>query len=185
MCGISGKLHFDPTYRVQEQELHGMAESIVHRGPDDSGYYIAGNVGLGFRRLSIIDLSTGHQPLCNEDGKIWIVFNGEVYNYQALRQQLRERGHQFRTQTDTEVIVHAYEEYGNRCVEHLRGMFAFAIWDDRKKKLFIARDRFGIKPLFYHLSQDRFVFGSEIKAVLAAGGITKEIDSQALDSYFA
>lgn len=184
MCGISGILNFDKNKPVRQEELRPMVASMVHRGPDDEGFYINRNVGFGFKRLSIIDLHTGHQPLSNEDGKVWIVFNGEVYNFPELRKDLIKRGHQFSTKTDTETIVHLYEEYGRKCVDHLRGMFAFAIWDDRKKKLFCARDRFGIKPFFYHFSGERFVFGSEIKTVLGAGGIDTSMDVRALDSFF-
>lgn len=185
MCGINGILNFDSSNNVSEGILRKMSAAQIHRGPDDEGYYTNGNVGFGFRRLSIIDLHTGHQPIANEDASVWIVFNGEIYNYKSLRKNMIARGHQFKTQTDTETIVHLYEEYGNKCVDHLRGMFAFAIWDNRHKKLFCARDRFGIKPFFYHLSDDRFVFGSEIKALMAAGGISKDIDLMAMDSYFA
>src|SRR5579862_1595678 len=149
MCGICGKLTFDPGANVSSAVLRSMADTIVHRGPDDEGYYKSGPVGLGFRRLSIIDLNTGHQPISNEDNTVWIVFNGEIYNYRELREELKSRGHIFRTQTDTEVIVHLYEESGGRCTEKLRGMFAFAIWDERKQTLLLARDRVGIKPLYY------------------------------------
>src|SRR3984885_886831 len=133
MCGICGKLMLGREATVPPGLLKAMADTIEHRGPDDYGYYVSGPIGLGFRRLSIIDLNTGHQPLSNEDGTIWIVFNGEIYNYQELREYLVARGHLFKTQTDTEVIVHLYEEQGAACVEKLRGMFAFAIWDDRQK----------------------------------------------------
>lgn len=184
MCGISGLLYFDADHRVSESSLRLMTDTIIARGPDDEGFYINKNVGFGFRRLSIIDLHTGHQPLCNEDGSVWIIFNGEIFNYLYLRRELLSKGHVFKTNTDTETIVHLYEEYGPDCVKHLRGMFAFVIWDDNKKKLFCARDRFGIKPFYYHLSQDRFVFGSEIKAIRAIGGVPDDLDYQALDSYF-
>src|SRR5450631_2993101 len=152
MCGICGKFIFDRDGIVAPQDLRAMASAIQHRGPDDEGYYLEGPVGLGFRRLSIIDLSTGHQPLSNEDGTVWIVFNGEIYNYQELREYLHSKGHRFRTHTDTEVIVHLYEELGEACVERLRGMFGFAIWDERQQQLLLARDRIGIKPLYYWLS---------------------------------
>ena len=185
MCGIAGVVYSDPTRKVNESELKKMSDSIHHRGPDDEGFYINNNVGFGFRRLSIIDLHTGHQPLTNEDGTVWIVFNGEIYNFQELRADLLKKGHQFKTKTDTEVIVHLYEEYGIDCVKHLRGMFGFAIWDDNKKKLFCARDRFGIKPFYYHFDGERFVFGSEIKVIKNAENISKDIDFTALDSYFA
>ena len=158
-----------------------MADSIVHRGPDDEGFYFSGQVGLGFRRLSIIDLGGGHQPLCNEDESVWIVFNGEIYNYQELRQFLLSKGHQFRTQSDTEVIVHLYEELGEACLERLRGMFAFAIWDNRRKSLFIARDRVGIKPLYYYHSSSSFIFGSEIKVILADPEVTPEVNPEMID----
>jgi asparagine synthase (glutamine-hydrolysing) len=167
MCGICGKLLFDPEARVSPALIKSMADTISHRGPDDDGYFVSGPVGLGFRRLSIIDLSGGHQPLSNEDGSVHIIFNGEIYNYQELRQYLLGRGHVFRTQTDTETIVHLYEELGEACVEKLRGMFAFAIWDHRSKSLFLARDRVGIKPLYYSQSPNSLVFASEIKALLA------------------
>ncbi len=158
-----------------------MADSIEHRGPDDEGFYFSGQVGLGFRRLSIIDLGGGHQPLCNEDESVWIVFNGEIYNYQELRQFLLSKGHQFRTQSDTEVIVHLYEELGEACLERLRGMFAFAIWDNRRKSLFIARDRVGIKPLYYYHSNSSFIFGSEIKVILADPEVTPEVNPEMID----
>jgi len=158
-----------------------MADSIEHRGPDDEGFYFSGQVGLGFRRLSIIDLGGGHQPLCNEDESIWIVFNGEIYNYQELRQFLLSKGHQFRTQSDTEVIVHLYEELGESCLERLRGMFAFAIWDNRRKSLFLARDRVGIKPLYYYHSSSSFIFGSEIKVILADPEVTPEVNPEMID----
>ena len=149
MCGICGKFVFDRESRVSSTLLKAMADSIRHRGPDDEGFYISGQIGLGFRRLSIIDLAGGHQPLSNEDDTVWIVFNGEIYNYQELREFLIGKGHRFKTQSDTEVIVHLYEEFGELCVEKMRGMFAFAIWDNRRKSLFLARDRVGIKPLYY------------------------------------
>lgn len=160
-----------------------MADTIAHRGPDDDGYYVAGAVGLGFRRLAIIDLNTGHQPLSNEDGSVWIVFNGEIYNYQELRSFLQQKGHIFRTKTDTEVIVHLYEEFGEDCVTQLRGMFAFAIWDARNEKLFLARDRVGIKPLYYWKSDRSLVFGSEIKAILADPEVQPEIVPEMIDRF--
>lgn len=160
-----------------------MADTIHHRGPDDEGYYTSGPVGFGFRRLSIIDLNTGHQPISNEDGTVWIVFNGEIYNYQELRRHLQTKGHVFRTQTDTEVIVHLYEEFGEFCVEKLRGMFAFAIWDECEKVLFMARDRLGIKPLYYWLTDKSLVFGSEIKAILADPEVKPEVLPQMVDRF--
>jgi asparagine synthase (glutamine-hydrolysing) len=183
VCGICGKLNFDREARVSTALLKTMADSIYHRGPDDEGYYASGPVGFGFRRLSIIDLNTGHQPICNEDGSVWIVFNGEIYNYKELRSYLQIKGHVFKTQTDTEVIVHLYEEFGESCVEKLRGMFAFAIWDDRQETLFIARDRIGIKPLYYWLTGKSLVFGSEIKAILADPEVKPEVLPEMIDRF--
>jgi asparagine synthase (glutamine-hydrolysing) len=160
-----------------------MADAIQHRGPDDEGYYRSGPLGFGFRRLSIIDLNTGHQPICNEDETVWIVFNGEIYNYQELRQDLQSRGHVFRSQTDTEVIVHLYEEFGVGCIEKLRGMFAFGIWDENLKQLLLARDRVGIKPLYYWLSEKSLVFGSEIKALLADPEVKPEVAPEMIDRF--
>ena len=156
MCGICGKLNFDRDAGVNPALVRRMLDTIQHRGPDDQGIYTAGQVGLGHRRLSIIDLNSGHQPLSNEDGTIWIVFNGEIYNYRELRTFLLSKGHVFKTETDTEVIVHLYEELGPGCLQRLRGMFAFAIWDDNNKTLFLARDRVGIKPLYYCLTTGVF-----------------------------
>jgi len=183
VCGICGKLNFDSSKDVPAALLKSMADAIQHRGPDDEGYYRSGPVGFGFRRLSIIDLNTGHQPLCNEDETVWIVFNGEIYNYQELRQDLQARGHAFKTQTDTEVIVHLYEEFGEDCIEKLRGMFAFAIWDEKRKQLLLARDRVGIKPLYYWLSEKSLVFGSEIKALLADHEVRPEVVPEMIDRF--
>jgi asparagine synthase (glutamine-hydrolysing) len=183
MCGICGKLEFDLNGSVAPGLLKSMADTIQHRGPDDEGYYRSGPVGLGFRRLSIIDLALGHQPLSNEDGTVWIVFNGEIYNYQELRDYLVSKGHRFRTKTDTEVIVHLYEELGERCVEKLRGMFGFAIWDERQRQLLLARDRVGIKPLYYWLSEESIVFGSEIKAILADPAVEARVRPEVLDRF--
>ncbi|HEY2548627.1 MAG TPA: asparagine synthase (glutamine-hydrolyzing) [Candidatus Acidoferrum sp.] len=183
MCGICGKLEFDPQAKVAPNLLKKMADAIVHRGPDDEGYYAKGQVGLGFRRLSIIDLSGGHQPLSNENDSIWIIFNGEIYNYQKLRAELVSKGHSFRTKSDTEVIVHLYEEYGRDCVQKLRGMFAFAIWDSVQKCLFLARDRVGIKPLYYYLDQNFLSFASEMKAILVDPAVRREIDPAMIDRF--
>lgn len=185
MCGICGKLNFDRENRVSPDLVKAMADRIQHRGPDDEGFLIFGQVGLGFRRLSIIDLQTGHQPLSNEDGSVWIVFNGEIYNYQELRTLLRSKGHVFKTQTDTEVIVHAYEEWGEKCVEQLRGMFAFAVWDEPRRTLFLARDRVGIKPLYYWLSERSLIFGSEIKALLADPEVKPQLAPEMIDRFLA
>ena len=183
MCGICGKLNFDAQESVSPALVKAMADTMYHRGPDDEGYFVSGQIGLGFRRLSIIDLSTGHQPISNEDGTAWLVFNGEIYNYRELRETLLAKGHIFRTQTDTEVIVHLYEEYGEACVERLRGMFAFCIWDDRRKVLMLARDRVGIKPLYYSLMGDSLVFGSEIKALLADPEVKAEVLPAMIDRF--
>jgi asparagine synthase (glutamine-hydrolysing) len=165
MCGIAGIVSLDRK-PVNPDELQRMCDAISHRGPDDEGFYFEPGVGLGMRRLSIIDLDKGHQPIHNEDGSIQIVFNGEIFNYKELRHDLQQRGHSFYTDTDTETIVHAYEEYGPKLVEKLRGMFAFAIWDGRKRQLLLARDRLGIKPLFYAFIHGRLIFASEVKAIL-------------------
>jgi asparagine synthase (glutamine-hydrolysing) len=183
MCGICGKLEFDSHAKVSPRLLKAMTDAIVHRGPDDEGFYVTGQIGLGFRRLSIIDLSGGHQPLANEDDTIWIVFNGEIYNYQELRTDLAARGHVFKTKSDTEVIVHLYEEFGVDCVQKLRGMFGFAIWDSVKKTLFLARDRVGIKPLYYYLGKNFLTFGSEIKAILADPAVNREVDPAIIDRF--
>jgi asparagine synthase (glutamine-hydrolysing) len=185
MCGICGKLEFDLQARVSPGLVKAMADTISHRGPDDEGYYVSGPIGLGFRRLSIIDLNTGHQPISNEDGSVWIVFNGEIYNYKELREFLLSCGHVFKTRTDTEVIVHLYEELGESCVEKLRGMFAFAIWDDRNKLLFIARDRLGIKPLYYASSSKSLVFASEMKAILADPEVRREVEPAMIDRFLS
>ena len=183
MCGISGKLNFEQAAPVDASLIRAMLETIRHRGPDDEGVYLGSQVGLGHRRLSIIDLKSGHQPLSNEDGTIWIVFNGEIYNFRELRASLLSKGHVFRTHSDTEVIVHLYEEFGPQCLEKLRGMFAFAIWDERTKTLFLARDRVGIKPLYYCETGKSLVFASEIKAVLADPAVPREIESGIIDRF--
>lgn len=162
-----------------------MNRKIAHRGPDDEGFFVEGNVGLAMRRLSIIDVKTGHQPLSNEDENLWIVFNGEIYNHVELRAQLESSGHHYRTRSDTETIVHLYEEYGRDCVKYLRGMFAFAIWDRRRKILFAARDRLGIKPLYYRYDRNTLLFGSEIKAILSYPGVRAELNSGVLGEYLA
>jgi asparagine synthase (glutamine-hydrolysing) len=185
MCGICGIFHRDPALRVERDTLRQMNQRIVHRGPDDEGLYVEGNVGLAMRRLSIIDVKTGHQPIANEDESVWIVYNGELYNHLELRKDLEARGHHYRTRSDTETIVHLYEEHGRDCVKYLRGMFAFAIWDRRRRSLFITRDRLGIKPLYYHYDGDRLLFGSEIKTILAYSGIRPEFNHSTLAEYLA
>jgi len=186
MCGIVGKVYFDEEQRVSKIELRRMTQTLAHRGPDGEEIWVDGNVGLGHRRLAIIDLrAIAAQPMPNEDGSVWITFNGEIYNFKELRDELESRGHRFRTNSDTEVIVYAWEEYGRACVERLRGMFAFAIWDRRRRTLFLARDRVGKKPLFYFSGPDRFVFASEIKAILADPEVPVEPDPRAVDHYLA
>jgi asparagine synthase (glutamine-hydrolysing) len=185
MCGICGILHLDRNSRVDRAFLSAMNLQIVHRGPDDDGFFIEENVGLAMRRLSIIDIRTGHQPISNEDGTIWIVYNGEIYNHQQLRVELEAKGHRYRTKSDTETIVHLYEQYGRGCVKHLRGMFAFVIWDKCKRQLFAARDRLGIKPFYYRFDGDTFLFGSEMKAILAYPGVSAEFHRSTLAEYLA
>jgi asparagine synthase (glutamine-hydrolysing) len=184
MCGITGVMRFGGDH-VEKSVVRRMCDVMAHRGPDDDGIYADGRVGLGMRRLSIIDLTTGHQPISNEDGTVWIVFNGEIYNHAELREQLVARGHQYSTHSDTETIIHLYEEYGRDCVRHLRGMFAFALWDTRSQNLFIARDRLGIKPLYYRLTSEALVFGSEIKVILEYPGVRAEFRRQGLPEYLA
>ncbi len=185
MCGICGVFYSDRSRRVNHDLLQAMNQQIVHRGPDDDGFFVEENVGLAMRRLSIIDIQTGHQPLSNEDASVWIVFNGEIYNHADLRKDLEFRGHRYRTRSDTETIVHLYEEYGRQCVEHLRGMFAFAIWDRAKRCLFLARDRLGIKPLYYSYENGTLLFGSEIKTILTSPGVKSEFNRGALAEYLA
>lgn len=185
MCGITGLMRFDQQ-PVTLELVKRMSDRMEHRGPDDEGAYVDRFVGLGNRRLAIIDLSPkGHQPMSNEDGSIWITYNGEMYNFLDLRQELIARGHQFRSDSDTEVIVHAYQEWGTDCLQKFNGMFAFAIWDSNKQRMFVARDRIGIKPLFYHHSNNTFAFGSEIKVILPALESYSEIDVEALSYYMA
>ena len=186
MCGICGIVYHDPSQPVTEQQVQLMNHAIRHRGPDDSGIYVCNNVGLGFRRLAIIDLSpAGHQPMTNEDGSVWIIFNGEIYNYQELREELLTKGHEFRSHTDTETILHLWEEEGEHCVERLRGMFALAIWDSKQQCLFLARDREGKKPLFYAQLEDRLLFGSEIKTILQDPDFHSSPDLEAIHLYLA
>jgi asparagine synthase (glutamine-hydrolysing) len=182
MCGICGK--YSPA-GVQNEEIHQMLDTIAHRGPDDEGSYLCGVIGLGSRRLSIIDLQSGKQPISNEDGTIWIVYNGEMYNFPQLRPELESKGHIFRTNSDTEAIVHLYEEMGERCVEKLSGMFAFALWDEKQQKLLLARDRIGQKPLFYSQDGADLLFGSEIKAILALRHQEPELDPLAMHDYLS
>ena len=186
MCGITGIFDTRGQRSFDRSVLHRMNESQFHRGPDEGGLHLEPGVGLGHRRLSIIDLSTGQQPLYNEDQSVCVVFNGEIYNYQELIPELQALGHTFHTRSDTEVIVHAWEAWGERCIDRFRGMFAFALWDRNQESLFLARDRLGVKPLFYALLDDgTFLFGSELKSLLAHGGLKREIDPCAVEEYFA
>jgi asparagine synthase (glutamine-hydrolysing) len=184
MCGIVGIVRNDAT-PVDEVLLARMTNAIRHRGPDDDGFYFKGSVGLGMRRLSIIDLKGGQQPIHNQDRTAWIVFNGEIYNYLELREKLEKLGHTFYTNSDTEAIVHAYDRYGADCPKHLRGMFAFAIWDERTQELFLARDRVGKKPLLYAQLNDQFLFGSEFGALLLHPDVSRDIEPKALDYYLS
>ena len=184
MCGICGKINLNRSHFIKTDEIKRMCDILYHRGPDEGGLYIKSNVGLGFRRLSIIDLQTGSQPIANEYKNIWLSFNGEIFNFVELRESLEKKGHTFSTKSDTEVIVHLYEEYGKECVQYLRGMFAFSVWDERKQTLFLARDRFGIKPLYFYIDNDKLIYASEIKAIISDKSICRKINISALDSYF-
>ncbi len=183
MCGIAGIMSWgaQPVYTT---ELRAMCGAISHRGPDDEGFYVSRGVGLGMRRLSIIDLATGQQPVCNEDATVWVVFNGEIYNYRELRRGLETRGHHFSTDTDTEVIVHLYEEKGALCVESMRGMFAFAVWDEKRRQLLLARDRLGVKPLYYGEVAGRLVFASEIKSILELAEAPRDLAWESVSHLF-
>ena len=185
MCGICGIYENGRDTAIETAVLKSMADTIQHRGPDDEGFHSAPGIGLAFRRLAIIDVEGGHQPLSNEDGTIWIAFNGEIYNFQELNKRYLSTGHTFRTRSDTETIVHLYEELGEACFAEMRGMFALALWDGRRKRLILARDRIGKKPLYYSWDGRRLVFGSEIKALWPAGGISRDLDLEAFSDYFS
>lgn len=186
MCGIIGQVNFNPSKTIDSGRLAGGRDQLKHRGPDDAGIFVDGNVGLGFRRLSIIDLSkAGSQPMSNEDGTVWLVFNGEFYNFKEQRDEMIKRGHRFRSKSDTEVIIHLYEEFGVNCLRFINGMFALAIYDKAKKLLILARDRFGVKPLYYYLDRHRLAFASEIKAIIADREIGRELDPDSLVDYFS
>ena len=185
MCGIVGKYNFGSGEPVAPELITRMKDTLVHRGPDDSGIYTDGAVGLGHRRLSIIDLSPlGRQPMSSADGKIWITFNGEIYNFMELRQDLKQKGYQFRSKSDTEVLIYLYREFGDHCVDYLRGMFAFAIWDKDHRRMFLARDRVGKKPLYYYTDGKTLIFGSELKAILEDDSVVRQINYQAVADYF-
>lgn len=183
MCGIAGVLYTDQHRPAETSTLRAMGNAIAHRGPDGAGIFRSRNLGMIHRRLAIIDLEGGNQPIANEDGSINVVFNGEIYNYPELREQLISRGHQFRTHSDTEVLVHLYEEYGDDLVRHLRGMFAFALWDERHRRLLLARDHVGQKPLYFYRDDDKLIFGSELKAILAHPNVDRSICPAAIDDY--
>ena len=185
MCGICGIVGINSSQPIDKDALLRMTHAMKHRGPDDQGTYNDGQVGLGSRRLSIIDLAGGRQPIPNEDEAVWIVFNGEIYNYRELRTYLKKKGHTFRTGTDTEVILHLYEEFGVDCLQHLNGIFAFAIWDIPRQEIVIARDRMGIKPLYYTQAANQFIFGSEMKVVLAHPAVGRDVDLIALNEYLS
>lgn len=186
MCGITGKLHFDLARPIDPALIKRMNDTLIHRGPDAEGLWTKGPIGLSQRRLAIVDLSpTGEQPMCNEDGTLWITFNGEIYNHPQLRPELEARGHRYRGSSDTETILHLYEEYGRDCVKHLRGMFALALWDERTQTLLLARDRFGKKPLLYAETADGLVFASELKALLQDETVSRDLDETALHHYLS
>lgn len=186
MCGIAGKLYLNLQGTVETDLLQRMTAALRHRGPDDEGVWVEGPVGLGHRRLAIIDLSPrAHQPMVNEDGSLRIIFNGEIYNFQTLREDLQQKGHVFQSESDTETILHLYEEKGAQCLQHLQGMFAFALWDARHHTLFLARDRLGKKPLYYYRDGTRFIFASEIKALLAHPEVPRQVNSRVLPLYLS
>jgi asparagine synthase (glutamine-hydrolysing) len=183
MCGIAGMFNLDGAV-VTPDSLRGMIRMLAHRGPDDTGFHVESNIGLAHARLSIIDLAGGQQPMCNEDASLWITFNGEIFNYLELREELVRKGHRFATRSDTEVILHLYEEEGEDCVRFLNGQWAFAIWDSHRRRLFLSRDRLGVRPLFYTQPNKSFIFASEIKAIFACPGVTRELDVKGLDEVF-
>jgi len=183
MCGICGQFNFATNEPVEPEVIRRMADSITHRGPDDEGYFVSGPIGLGFRRLSIIDLAGGHQPMADAEETVWVIFNGEIYNFKELRAELEQLGYSFRTNSDTEVIIHGYREWGTDVFNHLNGMFGLAIWDVRKKRLVVARDAMGIKLIYYRVSGNQITFGSEIRAILAAGNSQTEVDPLALNLF--
>ena len=183
MCGICGQFNFARNEPVEPETIRRMTGTIVHRGPDDEGYFISSPIGLGFRRLSIIDLSGGHQPMSDAEETVWVIFNGEIYNYRELRPELRSRGHEFRTNSDTEVIIHGYKEWGAEVLNHLNGMFGLAIWDVKKQRLVVARDAMGIKLIYYRITSGQVTFGSEIRPILAAQDSKPEVDPVALNLF--
>ena len=183
MCGICGQFNFARNEPVEPETIRRMTGTIVHRGPDDEGYFISGPIGLGFRRLSIIDLAGGHQPMSDAEETVWVIFNGEIYNYRELRAELQSKGHEFRTNSDTEVIIHGYKEWGAEVLNHLNGMFGMAIWDVKKQRLVVARDAMGIKLIYYRITSGQLTFGSEIRPILAAQDSKPEVDPVALNLF--
>ena len=183
MCGIAGQFNYKRQEPVDPYVIRRMTATIAHRGPDDEGYFIAGPIGLGFRRLSIIDLAGGHQPMSDEDETVWVIFNGEIYNFKELRSELLSQGHRFRTNSDTEVIVHGYREWGTGVFQRLNGMFGLAIWDSQRQRLVVARDAMGIKLVYYRNEGGRLTFGSEIRAVMAADANVPAVDPIALNLF--
>ncbi|MBN2535781.1 MAG: asparagine synthase (glutamine-hydrolyzing) [Spirochaetales bacterium] len=183
MCGICGIYNLEKNRLVAKNILDSMNRVLSHRGPDDSGMYIDGCIGFGQRRLSIIDITQGRQPMCNEDNSIWVTYNGEIYNFKEIKNELEKKGHRFRSDCDTEVIVHCYEEYNTDCISQFNGMFAFALWDNKTATLFLARDRMGVKPLYYSIAGGSFIFASEIKAILKHPGVKSEIEPHAIPEY--
>src|SRR5262252_8014116 len=182
MCGICGQYNFGTGEPVNRQTVRRMADSLVHRGPDDEGFYLEGSLGLGFRRLSIIDLGGGHQPMSDWEESVWVAFNGEIYNFLELRRELEGCGHVFRTRSDTEVIVHGYKQWGDDVLNRLNGMFGVAIWDVRQRRLVLARDPFGIKPVYYRIEDGRLYFGSEMRPIRATMA-DAEVDPTALNLF--
>ncbi|KJS66626.1 MAG: hypothetical protein JL50_11330 [Peptococcaceae bacterium BICA1-7] len=185
MCGIAGICNVTENQPVSRNAIERMTQIIKHRGPDDYGIFCDRNVGLGHRRLSIVDLSEGKQPMCNEDGTVWVCYNGEIYNHSQYRGDLEKRGHLFKTRCDTEILIHLYEEFGEELLHRINGMYAFVIWDQKKNKLFAARDRMGIKPFYYTVNKGRFFFASEIKSILVNGDIERKLDNTAFSEYFS
>src|ERR1700681_607099 len=183
MCGICGIYNFRNGKPIYRHDVEGMTRTLIHRGPDDEGYFLAGPLGLGFRRLSIIDLAAGHQPMSDWEETVWVVFNGEIYNFLELRQELESYGHVFRTKSDTEVIIHGYKQWGEEVLNRLNGMFGLAIWDVLQKRLILARDPFGIKLLYYTIDRDSVYFGSEIRAVRAALPDSPDVDPTSLNLF--
>src|SRR2546426_168700 len=183
MCGICGQLNFARNGPVESETIRRITQTMVHRGPDDEGYFISGPIGLGFRRLSIIDLAGGHQPMSDAEETVWVILNGEIYNFKELRAELENRGHAFRTRSDTEVIIHGYKEWGTEILNRLNGMFGLAIWDVEKRRLVVARDAMGIKLIYYRIANGQLTFGSEIRAVLAGEDSQPGVDPVALNLF--